>query len=501
MRPVTPVTRITIGLVLLTVSILFAGNLIGLTPDTTRATLEARQRFCEALAVQLSMAVSENNLRLVENTIAAVVERDPAVLSAALRKIDGTLLAETREHELHWQATRDESSTPSHVQVPIFKGPDRWGTVEISFTTLQGDGIAGLLGRPFVRLLIFMTLCGSLVYYILLKKALKYLDPSSVIPGRVKAALDVLAEGVVLMDDHGRIVLANAAFASKVGANPASLLGTRLVQFAWRHPKDDTPVQRLPWEDALQGGHSQTGIPMRLRRGEEDVLTLMVNSAPILDGQGKPRGTLTTFDDVTQLERQNVQLEEMLRILRDSQDRVHRQNEQLQILATRDSLTECLNRRALFQKLDEEFAETLRTGKALCCLMCDIDHFKAINDRHGHVHGDRVIRAVAQALNSLTRDSDTLGRYGGEEFCILLPRMSLQNAAETAERLRQRIAALDIGGVRVTASFGLAATTAGTREANQLIQEADSALYRAKNSGRNRVVVGDEPQAPHKNVS
>jgi len=159
----TPVTRITIGLVLLTTSILLAGNLIGLTPDTHQASLEARQRFCESLAVQLTLALRENDLAMAQTTIEAVAYRDPEIQSAALRRVDGSLLVETREHKLHWKPEHSERSTPNHVQVPVFQNESRWGTVEISFVPLNNGGVQGIIARPFVQLLVFVAVVGSLV--------------------------------------------------------------------------------------------------------------------------------------------------------------------------------------------------------------------------------------------------------------------------------------------------------------------------------------------------
>jgi diguanylate cyclase (GGDEF)-like protein len=234
-----------------------------------------------------------------------------------------------------------------------------------------------------------------------------------------------------------------------------------------------------------------TGIPMQLTTEAQGIRNLVVNSAPILDGAGKSRGALSTFDDVTVLEQKNTQLEEMLQLLKTSQAKVNRKNEQLEILASRDPLTKCLNRRALFERMDEEFVQAQQSGQPLCCIMCDIDHFKPINDTHGHMAGDKVIRGVAEALRSLTRDNDLIGRYGGEEFCILLPATEITHAMELAERLRMKIEELDFDGIKVTTSFGIAGTEDGMHSPKELVNRADVALYRAKDSGRNCVVTWD----------
>ncbi len=486
----TPVSRISIGLVLLTLSILFAGNLLGLTPDLSQAKLDSRQKFCESLAVQLTLALNDDNVSLVRRTILALSERNSELLSAAVRRNDDSIVIQTDDHQRYWNNVRSGSdSTPTHVQVPVFQGNSRWGTIELSFLPLNGSGVTGLLQRPFVQLLLFVSVSGFLVYYLLIKKALKHLDPAAVIPGRVKAAMDALSEGIALMDDAGRIVMVNAAFAKRTGLTTSDLLGTHLSKLAWTHPKTGNPVSQPPWTATIGSGDSHTGIPMCLTNKQGEVITMMVNSTPIHDGEDKLRGTLTTFDDVTQLEEKNVQLEEMLHMLKASRDQVDQQNTQLKILASQDPLTNCLNRRALFNEIDSAFEHALNSGRPLCCMMCDIDHFKQINDQHGHIVGDNVIREISIALKNEIRDGDIIGRYGGEEFCILMRDTDRDKAAQSAERLRTRIAGLVVDDIQVTASFGLAFSDPGMADQKELLQLADSALYQAKEGGRNCVVI------------
>jgi diguanylate cyclase (GGDEF)-like protein len=206
---------------------------------------------------------------------------------------------------------------------------------------------------------------------------------------------------------------------------------------------------------------------------------------------------MVTFSDITQLEEKNDQLEGMLGMLKKSRDEIRRQNEELQVLATRDSLTDCLNRRSFFEKFETIFKIALRDGHKLTCIMADIDIFKTINDRYGHARGDDVIRKVAECLQLSLRSTDSICRYGGEEFCIVLPGMDLDAAVKTAERARGNIQLLRIAGITgasaisITASFGIASLEHGAETLSQLIELADKALYRAKNTGRNRVVAWD----------
>jgi diguanylate cyclase len=158
-------------------------------------------------------------------------------------------------------------------------------------------------------------------------------------------------------------------------------------------------------------------------------------------------------------------------------------------LATRDGLTGLWNRRQVDLDLQAAVKHAERQGSALCVALVDVDHFKSINDRHGHGIGDEVLKAVAGSLQGSLRAGDQVARYGGEEFLLLLPATSMAQATALAERLRTRLEALQslpAGEPAVTASFGLAAWRAGESAAD-LVRRADQALYRAKGNGRNRV--------------
>jgi diguanylate cyclase (GGDEF)-like protein/putative nucleotidyltransferase with HDIG domain len=243
----------------------------------------------------------------------------------------------------------------------------------------------------------------------------------------------------------------------------------------------------------MTDGQSCPATPLVLQTGENRIRTFMVNGAPIMDG-GKMRGALATFDDVTQLEEQNDKLQEMLKELEQSRDEIRTQNRKLRILATQDPLTSCLNRRSFFQKFEVEFNRAQRYGHGLCCVMIDIDHFKTINDRYGHLTGDRVLQGLADVLRSALRESDFICRYGGEEFCILLSHTEAENAVKTAERFRVAIESKSLAGIKVTISLGVSSLEFGAGNSQELVGQADTALYAAKNNGRNRVLCWDEKE-------
>jgi two-component system, cell cycle response regulator len=168
--------------------------------------------------------------------------------------------------------------------------------------------------------------------------------------------------------------------------------------------------------------------------------------------------------------------------------------------AQTDGLTGVANRLTFDRTLAEELARVERQGVSLSLLLCDLDHFKEVNDTHGHQAGDQVLIETAAVLQTQTRPYDTVARYGGEEFAILLPDTDAAAAAELADRLRRAIA-VDVTTVRVTTSIGVATTPGSASDAGGLIGAADTALYQAKHEGRDRVcsaprtppVTGDGP--------
>ena len=169
-------------------------------------------------------------------------------------------------------------------------------------------------------------------------------------------------------------------------------------------------------------------------------------------------------------------------------------------LAVTDELTGLFNRRGFFQLGEREFERALRFNRSLAALMFDIDHFKRVNDAHGHPVGDQVLRALADSVRQNTRGIDVAGRYGGEEFVLLLPETPLQEAVQIADRLRQSIADLSVPicpangdfppvKIHITVSIGVAVALPGIRNLADLLERADHAMYRGKDFGRNRVVV------------
>ncbi len=171
-----------------------------------------------------------------------------------------------------------------------------------------------------------------------------------------------------------------------------------------------------------------------------------------------------------------------------------RSDEEVMHLAMTDSLTQIPNRRALMKSAEQALAR--RTGLPVAILMIDLDHFKPVNDTYGHQTGDEVLRQAAGRLNGRLRQHDFLGRYGGEEFCVVAPDIDTKGALILAESLREKIAATPFatshGEISLSVSIGVSVCEADAKcELDEILSQADAALYAAKQAGRNRVVRSD----------
>ena len=186
----------------------------------------------------------------IETNLRAVANRNDNVLSAGLRRSDGHLVVEVGQHEAHWRQRAGGQSIASHIVVPIMADDAAWGTVEVRFAPLSSPGLLGITERSPFRCVVFVSAVCLLLFYIFLRKILYQLDPTNVVPQRVRAALDTLSEGLLVLDSNERIVLANRAFATTTGRKPEDLQGWKASALPWQLGKDGAKLASLPWENA-----------------------------------------------------------------------------------------------------------------------------------------------------------------------------------------------------------------------------------------------------------
>jgi diguanylate cyclase (GGDEF)-like protein len=499
-RPVLPVwwprlgveARLALGLVAIFLAVIFLLDvLFGLVPDRARTELTVRQTTATALALLVTQGIEQGG-RPPHAAIQQWVAQDREVLSVALQQQGRARTPLLGDHSAHWHLPPGEGSTLTQVRVAIHDAQQQpWGTLEIAFRPIYPTTLAGVLATPSVRALLAIAVLGGLAIWLYLRRVLQHLDPGQVVPERVRDAFDVLDEGIVILDPQARVMMANEAFRRLAPLRPARRavdIGQPITQLDWLCSALTADGAEAPWttatrtaapSDEREARIAQAPAPAPLRE-------VLVKCSPVLDPDGQVRGSMLRLRDVSALHQLN-------RALQASQQALRERNEELSRLATRDPMTGCLNRRAFFEQATRLFELADQRGEGLVCVMADIDHFKQFNDRHGHATGDQVIKAVAAILSGGVRSTDLVCRYGGEEFCLLLPQREAADVQSLAERLRREIADTagaqveSVAGLRVTSSFGMALFEPGLAGLATLVDRADQALYDAKRTGRNRV--------------
>jgi diguanylate cyclase (GGDEF)-like protein len=504
MKPASPLLQMTTAVVALCgMLVLLADLLFGVFPDRAEQQLRVRKQVAEALAVQTATLLRKGDLPVLQQTLDDVVGRTAGMKSLGLRRADGVLVVKTGEHAADWKPFVGGASTEDQIEVPMHADGKRWGSFEIAFEPAGGNAALRWLTEPLVVTMLFLSAAGMAVFGLYMRRALQHLDPASVIPDRVQGAFDAMAEGVLVLDTRGRLLLANKSFRAMHPKATEVHTGQPLSGQDWLVAGLGNDASTHPWMRAIGDRVAVSGVTVQVMGADEHAQQLIVNAVPITDAGGRVRGCLATFSDVSQLHRANAALRRAMAELSDSREQVQHQNVELKRLATRDPLTGCLNRRAFTESYETLFEGARATAMPLSCLVLDIDFFKKVNDTYGHGIGDRVIQEVAKKLIDSSRSSDLVCRYGGEEFCVVMPGMDARQAVVVAERIRRRIerdcgpGIREVEGMKVTASIGVAILTDAINTPLELVDLADQALYRAKRDGRNRVeLYGLADQAP-----
>jgi diguanylate cyclase (GGDEF)-like protein len=214
--------------------------------------------------------------------------------------------------------------------------------------------------------------------------------------------------------------------------------------------------------------------------------------SPLLSSQGAVTGLVRVESPQKDaIDNEDQRLLESLVVLASLSTENAKLYRETQELAITDGLTKLLLRRQLLERLEDELKRAAQSGTPLSFILLDIDHFKAVNDTYGHPAGDKVLREIAQMVKKRVRDVDLCGRYGGEEFAVLLPATDLKGAKLVAERIREGVGRepFELRGEsrRITVSLGISSFPGDAQEMEDLIERADEALYRSKERGRDRV--------------
>ena len=474
-RPLT----LSISIVMLLMSVVFVANVLQLRGDTESAEIEVRSTIAESLAIQLTLIATHGDDEGLKQSLLTYVKRHDRLSAASLMDANGKQIAHYgNEREL---AKVTGESTSTHVSVPIFNKNDRWGEVKAVFAPSNARWYE-------FRYYLFVLIGSFIISFLFLRRVLVQLDPSKVVPTRVSSAFNMFSDSVIILNNKLQILAVNEAAEKAIGKTSDQLLGKLLGEWPWQRDED----WKAPWKEALETGVNLSDIPLTL---EVDGQTrkLIASCSVVGEEDKNSRGVLVTLNDMTAIEMKNVELASTLEQLKQSEQAILEQNIKLETLATRDSLTGLLNRRAFLEKFEIDYIDAIENDTPLCALMTDIDFFKKVNDTYGHGVGDDVIRAVSTTLQETIDDTDTVGRYGGEEFVVTFPGKTIEEAKNVSEKIRLRIMALrdtiSVDIESITSSFGIARLTPDTVDIMDLLEKADQALYYAKQSGRNKVIV------------
>lgn len=306
----------------------------------------------------------------------------------------------------------------------------------------------------------------------------QFMDLVPIARGRL---IENMSDGVIVLDVQGRIVDINPAMESFLDASPASFIG--------KNVSEALNIWNESTEHLLTGLDTRT--EMRLPNKTSRYLDLRVT--PLYDDDQNLSGRLIIFRDVT--DRKEVEKD-----LRHAMDRLQTQlieigllQSQLREQAIRDALTNIFNRRYMEETLERELARAEREVYPLCIVMMDIDHFKDVNDTYGHEAGDTVLKKLAGMLTKQSRQGDFVCRYGGEEFVLVMPNISMDVATGRANSLLRSISSLFVPfgrfNLNITVSMGVSFFPVHGETKEDLLRTADKALYEAKRAGRNRISV------------
>lgn len=294
---------------------------------------------------------------------------------------------------------------------------------------------------------------------------------------QLSSAVEHGPASIVISDVKGRIEYVNTKFTEVNGFTLDEVLGkTPVDTFGSNELQEEAGTEH--WQ-AIRKGEEWRG-EMKHRRKNGETYYASVSISPITDANGVVTHFVSVSEDIT--------------VRKAIEEKIRRLNDGLRQLAITDYLTNLYNRRYFMQRGAEEFKRSMRNKQPLSLLMLDVDHFKNVNDTYGHEAGDMALQQVAAVLKFNLRETDILGRIGGEEFAVLLPDTKLDAAAMLAERICRSVESslLSMPGqsltISLTVSVGVAELSGVMSGIDDMLRHADSALYHAKHDGRNRVM-------------
>ncbi len=474
---INPTLLISFELALIAMSISSMITTLILIPRDQAQHLKWQNQHAKSIAMQFSLAIQTGREKTIQNLIDVLLKQFPELDSIAL-KVNSKTLISSADHELKWsnKDKHEKALTNITLEIPRTDG----APLELALCyKIDGHNryhSTSLIAGGY-------TFAGTFLFYLLfIRKMFKksFSSANSASTDRVNEIFNTMSEAIAVLDNNEKIILANNEFLELTGKKFRDLKDKPINNLSW----SDQP-ETMPWTSTITGKQVTKGVQLSFTNANKTKI-ILVNSSPVLDKDNTVSGVMVTLSDVTELHEQNEKIKIAMLELKENHKKIQAQNAALKEMSMKDPLTGCLNRRAFFELFDTEWSSSKRYGYELSCIMMDIDYFKKINDNHGHSKGDEVLKALPQVINDNTRKSDQICRYGGEEFCILMPHTEIDDAVSVAEKIREKIEDRNPGDIHTTVSIGVSATNFEAKNPQELIDQADKALYHSKHNGRNQ---------------
>lgn len=304
MRWITTKIRLTVGLVGILMLLFCAASVMDLVPNPDAEKMQGRSEICESLAITSSLLVQTDQIDELDFIIQQTISRNPQITSMGVRNSGGQLLIKTDGHEGFWLSEQSQLDPTAKAEIGLFKGQLPWGKIEFTFAPKDMNVWTNWLTDKWGRFVVFVVASSGILYLIYLGYMLTMLNPSKTVPNRVREALDNLAEGLLVLDTRGQIVLANQSFMDAVHKTNEQLLGKQPENvFDWCQT-DGSPIETLPWIESMKSGATITDQPLKLRieNDHSQDRIFHVNCAPVVAETKQKHGVFISFEDITELE-------------------------------------------------------------------------------------------------------------------------------------------------------------------------------------------------------
>ena len=319
MKKLSAKFHLALGLTSIVMTLLLSATMLNLIPDRQKAVMSGRVALAESVASSSTLFLTKKDYSSIQSNLEFIIDRNKDLLAAnVVRSGDDTPLIIGDESAIDPEYD-SSTSTTSTLVLPILQGDAEWGKIALFFTNPDGNSWIKKLQNSRLALIAFCSLLGFLLFYLYLGKMLKALNPSQAVPGRVRSALDTLAEALIVVDGKSNVVLANKAFQTITGESAEALLGKKADEFEWHlseaHPleqsenaEDESQEEKIfPWIEALNTSETVRGADVWLEAHDGNWHKFLVNCSPILSGK-KASGVLVSLDDVTDLEEKEKEL-------------------------------------------------------------------------------------------------------------------------------------------------------------------------------------------------